>query len=180
VELTTAGLFVLFAWEFGLRPALLGYAAAAAGLVALSVIDLHTQRLPREVSYTTAAVALPLLAIDAIATDELRRVVMMVLGALIAVAFLGGLRILTRGEGMGDGDVRLAPLLGGLLGWRALPLVGAGMFIAFFLGSVIGLALKGLSKEGRRSAIPFGPFLAIGTVSALFLGDYLVDVVWQT
>jgi leader peptidase (prepilin peptidase) / N-methyltransferase len=178
IELVTAGLFAALAWELGLRWAMVGYCVAAAGLVGLSVIDLHTQRLPREITYWTAALSLPLLTIDSIVTGELRRLLMMVIGAACAVGFLGAVRILSRG-GMGDGDVRLAPLLGALLGWRALPLVAAGLFMAFLSGAVVGLAVKGIGKEGRRQAIPFGPFLAFGTLLAQFIGDTFVDVLWQ-
>jgi leader peptidase (prepilin peptidase) / N-methyltransferase len=178
VEIVTAALFAALAWKFGLRWALPGYCLAAGGLVGLSVIDLHTQRLPREVTYVTAALSLPLLAIDSLVTGEHRRLVMMLVGAICAVAFLGGIRIVSRG-GMGDGDVRLAPLLGALMGWKALPSVVAGLFIAFLVGAVVGLALKGFTAEGRKAAIPFGPFLAFGTVAALFVGDQVVALMWQ-
>jgi leader peptidase (prepilin peptidase)/N-methyltransferase len=178
VELVTASAFAAIAARFGVRLATVGFCFAAAGLIGLSVIDLHTQRLPREITYVTAALSLPLLTVDALIRNEERRVVMMVVGSALALIFLGGVRIASRG-GMGDGDVRLSPLLGALLGWVALPLVAAGMFIAFLVGAVVGLAVKGISKDGRREAIPFGPFLAFGTVAAWFVGNQLVDAVWQ-
>jgi leader peptidase (prepilin peptidase)/N-methyltransferase len=75
--------------------------------------------------------------------------------------------------GMGMGDVKLAAVMGLFLG-RA---VGPAMFVALIAGSVVGaliIARKG-SKEGRKTAIPFGPYLALGGVVGLFAGDAIVD-----
>jgi leader peptidase (prepilin peptidase)/N-methyltransferase len=75
--------------------------------------------------------------------------------------------------GMGMGDVKLAGLMGLFLG-RA---VGPAMLFALLTGSVVGIAImarKG-SAEGRKTAIPFGPFLAFGGLVGLYAGDEIVD-----
>ena len=108
--------FGLFAWKFGLDWALPAFCVLGAGLVGLSVIDLHTKRLPREIIYITAAIGVPLLCLAALVRHEPRRMWMMLLGAAIALAFMGPVYVASRG-GMGDGDVRLSPLLGAYLGW---------------------------------------------------------------
>lgn len=69
---------------------------------------------------------------------------------------------------MGGGDVKLAFLMGLLLGW---PIILLALFLSFILGSVIGVSLILLGKKKARDAIPFGPFLIIGTFAGLFWGE---------
>ncbi len=79
--------------------------------------------------------------------------------------------------GMGEGDVRLAPLLGMYLGWLNPGIVLPGLFFGFIAGAVVGVAMMAGNKAGRRTAVPFGPFLALGTVVAIFYGQHFVDLV---
>ncbi|MFM8528210.1 MAG: prepilin peptidase, partial [Ilumatobacteraceae bacterium] len=80
-------------------------------------------------------------------------------------------------ESLGDGDVRLSPLLGLHLGWWNPGLALVGLFFGFVLGAVAGIAMMLVGRAGRRTAIPFGPFLAVGALVALFIGQDFVDVV---
>jgi leader peptidase (prepilin peptidase)/N-methyltransferase len=95
---------------------------------------------------------------------------------LIAGAAGGGfflLAVLAYPRGMGVGDIKLAAVLGLFLG-RA---VGPAVFIALVSGTLVGaliMARKGVA-EGRKTAVPFGPFLALGGVVALFVGDAMID-----
>ena len=177
LELTTAGLFVAMGAKFGASWETAAFCVLAAGLVLQSWIDLRTKRLPREITYVTIILGAPLLVVAALVRDEPRRIVTMVAGAAIAVAFMGLLYTLSRG-GLGDGDVRLAPLLGAYLGWLQLPYVPVGLFLGFLFGSVVGVAAMALGKAGRKTAIPFGPFLAAGTIVAVFIGRGVIDRVW--
>ncbi len=174
LELVTALLFGLFAWKFGLDWALPAFCVFGAGLVGLSWIDLRTKRLPREIIYVTAAVGIPLLCIAALARHEPRRMWTMLLGAACALAFMGLVYLLSRG-GMGDGDVRLSPLLGAYLGWLNPGLVAVGLFMGFLAGAVVGVAMMARGRAGRKTAVPFGPFLALGTIVAVFIGQRFVD-----
>ena len=79
--------------------------------------------------------------------------------------------------GMGDGDVRLAPLLGMFLGWLNPGIVLPGLFFGFIAGAVYGVAMMAIDRAGRRTAVPFGPFLALGTIVAIFVGQQFVDFV---
>ena len=175
LELVTSVLFGLFAWKFGLDWALPAFCVLAVGLVGLSWIDLRTKRLPRQIIYVTAAVGVPLLCVAALVRHEPRRMWMMLLGAGIALAFMGIVYIASRG-GMGDGDVRLSPLLGAYLGWLNPGFVGVGLFLGFFAGAVVGVALMAVGRAGRKTAVPFGPFLALGTIVAVFIGQRCIDV----
>jgi leader peptidase (prepilin peptidase)/N-methyltransferase len=86
--------------------------------------------------------------------------------------------VLAYPRGMGVGDIKLAAVLGLFLG-RA---VGPAIFIALISGTLVGaliMARKGVA-EGRKTAVPFGPFLALGGVVALFAGDAMVDAYLAT
>ena len=96
---------------------------------------------------------------------------------LIAGAAAGGFllgAVLAYPAGMGMGDVKLAAVMGLVLGRAVAP----AMLIALLAGTVIGVGVilrRGVT-EGRKTAIPFGPFLALGSVVALFAGDALVNL----
>lgn len=174
LEVSTGALFGLTAWHFGNSWRTPAFCVLIAGLVGLSWIDLRTKRLPREITYTTAAIGVPLLCVAAVAEHEPRRIATMVLGAAIAAGAMGVIYLASRG-GMGDGDVRLAPLLGAYLGWLNPGLALVGLFFGFVIGAVVGVVLMVAKKVGRRTSVPFGPFLAVGTVVAVFVGQDYVD-----
>ncbi len=175
LELVTSVTFGLFAWKFGLDWALPAFCALAAGLIGLSWIDLRTKRLPRSIIYVTAAIGIPLLCVAALVRHEPRRMWMMLLGAGCALAFMGIVYVASRG-GMGDGDVRLSPLLGAYLGWLNPGFVAVGLFIGFFAGAVVGVVMMAAGRAGRKTAVPFGPFLALGTIVAVLVGQRCIDI----
>lgn len=176
LEVSTSVLFALTAWEFGATWVTAAYCVLMAGLIALSWIDLQIKRLPREITYTTMIIGAPLLCVAALTEDEPRRMWMMLVGAGLALALMMLIYLLSRG-GMGDGDVRLSPLLGLYLGWLNPGLVFVGLFFGFVIGAIVGIVLLIAKRAGRKTALPFGPFLAAGTVIAVFIGqDYLNTV----
>ena len=132
--------------------------------------------LPREVTYTTIAVGAPLLVIAAIVVDEPRRLWTALMGAAITTIVMAALYAVSRG-GLGDGDVRFAPLLGLYLGWSNPGLALVGLFFGFVVGAVVGVVMMIAGRAGRRTALPFGPFLAVGSMIALFVGQDFIDVV---
>ena len=179
LELATAALFAAMAARFGFTWETLAYCVLCAGLLALSIIDLRTMRLPREITYATALIGVPLLVVAALVARQPHRIGTMCIGAAIAGVFMWLVYVLSRG-GLGDGDVRLAPLLGAHLGWLGLGYVPIGLFCGFLLGSIVGVAAMAVGRAGRRSALPFGPFLAAGTVLAVFVGAPLIDLLWSS
>ena len=177
IELSNAALFVLMAIRFeDTRAAIPAYCILMSVLLAQTWIDLQTQRLPREITYTGITLGIIALAAAAIVIDEPERIWMMALGAAIALAAMWLIYIVSKG-GMGDGDVRLAPLLGMYLGWLNPGIVLPGLFFGFVAGAVVGVGMMVFSRAGRRTAVPFGPFLALGTVVAIFVGQHFVDFV---
>lgn len=176
VELTTAMLFAVMVWHFE-RPVVgAAHCVLVAGLVALTTVDLRIKRLPREITYTTIVIGAPFLMIAAFVVDEPRRIATALSGAVIATAVMAALYAVSRG-GLGDGDVRLSPLLGLYLGWSNPGLALVGIFFGFVIGAVVGVSLMIVGRAGRRTALPFGPFLAAGTLIAVLVGQSFVDVV---
>lgn len=92
--------------------------------------------------------------------------------AVLLALFFGSLIILTRGRGMGGGDLKLGVFIGLILG---SPLSILGVLIAFILGSGMGLVLVGSKKRNLQQTIPFGPFLSAGAVIALIWGNEIID-----
>jgi len=80
--------------------------------------------------------------------------------------------LITKGKGMGIGDIKLAFLMGLLLGW---PSIFVALFLAFLIGAIIGIGLILTHKKTLKSEIPFGPFLVTGTFIALFWGEKLIN-----
>ncbi|QIK75133.1 prepilin peptidase [Nocardioides piscis] len=155
VELGTAALFALAGWRFADRPALLGpYLAFAAGAIVLALIDLDTHRLPNALVAPAYPVLAALLLLDADPAGLLRAA----LGALILFTVFLVVAVCAPGA-MGYGDVKLAGVVGAMtayLSWGALLTAGFG---AFVLGSIVGLLLMVGGRAGRRTALPFGPFM---------------------
>ena len=89
-----------------------------------------------------------------------------IFAALIASGFLLILYLITKGEGMGMGDVKLALFMGLFLGAKKTIVA---FYIAFIVGAVVGIILLVFFKFKRRSPIPFGPFLILGTIAAQFI-----------
>lgn len=92
--------------------------------------------------------------------------------ALIAAAVLGVVYLVlffVNPAGMGFGDVKLAPTLGLVLGWYGWPTVFTGTFAGFALGAVAGLVLLATRRAHRKTPIPFGPFMLLGTLTAVLL-----------
>lgn len=136
-------------------------------LVPITLIDLDHHIIPNVLSAIGAVAAFALVL--AFGTDGLTE---HIIAALAAGGFFL-LAALVYPAGMGMGDVKLAGVMGLFLG-RA---VGPAMFVALIAGSLIGAVIivrKG-GKDGRKTGIPFGPWLALGGVVGLFAGDAIVD-----
>lgn len=176
VEAGTGLLWAALAWRFGADWALPAYLVLGAGLVALALIDLDTFLLPNRIVYPLTVAVVALLAAAAIAGDDVGHLGRALVGGAAAFTVFLVLHLVSP-RGMGFGDVKLAFVLGVALGWVSAATVFLGLFLAFLLGSVIGILLIATGRRGRRDHVPFGPFLALGTVLALLLGEPLLALV---
>jgi leader peptidase (prepilin peptidase) / N-methyltransferase len=137
-------------------------------LVAITRIDLEHRIIPNRI---VAALAVTTLALTAVFEPH------QLVERLIAGAAAGGFllaAVLAYPSGMGMGDVKLAAVMGLVLGRG----VGPALLVALLTGTIVGVAViarRGV-RAGRKTAIPFGPFLAIGGLVGLFAGHPLVNV----
>lgn len=169
VEALTGTLIGLVSWKFGYTSTALFAWIFTFALVALTFIDFDTQLLPDDIT-------LPLLWLGLIFnlntgfTDLKSAVIGAIAGYLILWSIYWLFKLVTGKEGMGYGDFKLLAAIGAWFGWQLLPAV---ILLSSILGAVIGIGLIVLAKRGREVPMPFGPFLAIGGVAALFLGQQL-------
>ena len=176
IELGTGVLFGLSAWKFGFTVAALVYAAFFWGLVVLTVIDLDHKLLPNRVVYPMFVAGWIGIAIDALVRGRAGELIDAGIGALIFGGFFLLVALIVP-AGMGGGDVKLAFVLGTFLGYAGGPgVVLVGMFLSFLVGGVLGIAVMAIGKGGRKTQIPFGPFLALGTTLGIFWGEGLLDL----
>jgi leader peptidase (prepilin peptidase) / N-methyltransferase len=139
-------------------------------LVPVALIDLEHRIIPNKITLLGAVLALVLGTVLDPAGEPERVLAGVAAGGFLLIAALA------YPGGMGMGDVKLAAVLGLFLGAT----VAVAMLVALLAGVLVGvfvIARKG-AQAGRKTAVPFGPFLAVGALSALFVGSTLVD--WYT
>ena len=157
VEIVTV-ILTVFVWQFSSQPIfnlLITYV-----LIVIFVSDLRYMIIPNKVVYPAIVMTLVYLAF--LLPNQL---VSYLLSAFGAAGFFYFLVLITRGKGMGMGDVKLAGLMGLVLGF---PGVVIALFLAFLTGAVTGVILILLGKKKLGQQIPFGPFLALATWVSLF------------
>lgn len=168
IELGTGALYVgiAAAWWGDWRELALGITFVTF-LIPITAIDLDVRRIPNALTAPAAILAVPIAALT-----ELGFIPEQLMAAAAALIFFL-LPALIAKKGMGMGDVKLAGVMGLYLGWAVFPAI----LIALAAGTLIGLvvmARRGVSA-GRKTAIPFGPFLALGSVVCIFAGSGLID-----
>jgi leader peptidase (prepilin peptidase)/N-methyltransferase len=176
-EIATAALWVAAVYRFPHSAALvIVYAALFWVLLALSLIDLEHKLLPNAVVYPATVVGLAGFAIAGAVLHHMNWWIWGLIGGGASFLFFFVIALISP-AGMGMGDVKLSFLLGFSLaflgGWR--PVV-AGFFTAFLAGAVVGLALMAAGKAGRKSAVPFGPFMALGAVVTILWTDAVLRI----
>lgn len=170
VEALTGLLFAGIALRFGPSWTAMAEAALALGLVALAFIDLDHMLLPRRVVYVTLAAVMVLCLAGASASGTWRRFGMATACAVVPWAIFYVVNFVAS-DALGFGDVRLAFLIGFGLGWLGPRYAVLGFLVASLLGSVVGLWLVATRRAGRKTSMPFGTFLAAGTMLAVLAGQ---------
>ncbi len=168
VELVSALLVAGCVWKFGLHPETLVAAFFCLALVAVSATDVEHGIIPNRIVLPAAAVVLA-------AQTAIHVSPQWAIGAFAASGFLFA-AALAAPRGMGMGDVKLALLLGAMLG----KYVSVAMFLGILAAMVPALFLIArLGMGARKVKLPFGPFLALGGVIALFAGPALLHAYWS-
>jgi leader peptidase (prepilin peptidase)/N-methyltransferase len=175
IEAGGAILFVAAGVRFGVGWPLVAFCVLFAALLAISVIDLQHLIVPNRVLYPTLFIVAPLLVIAAATTHDWTDLEHAAIGGAGGFTALLAVNLVSP-QGMGFGDVRLAGLIGMALGWISLGTALLGVFLAFLLGSLVGIGLIVTHIRGRKDALPFGPFLAGGAVIAALWGRAILDI----
>ncbi|HUE88985.1 MAG TPA: prepilin peptidase [Vicinamibacterales bacterium] len=170
IELVTALVWVLIVWMTPVGWLLASRLVLATALIVLFMIDLEHQLLPNVITLPGILVG------SAFSFVAPPGPVDSLLGILLGGGVLYGIAaayyVLRKEEGMGMGDVKMLAMVGAFLGWRAVLLT---LVLSSFAGAVIGVAMMGLQKGNLRYALPFGTFLAAGTLIAMLFGERMLE-----
>lgn len=172
VEAVTGALFAFAAWRFGFGPAGLAALGLVAALIALAAIDFDTQLLPDDITLPLVWAGLAMNAF-AVFTDLRSALFGAMAGYLLLWTVYWLFKLTTGREGMGYGDFKLLAALGAWFGWQMLPLV---VLASSLVGAVVGIGLLVFGGHRRETPIPFGPYLALAGVIALFWGKSLTRI----
>jgi leader peptidase (prepilin peptidase)/N-methyltransferase len=167
--ITALGSLVLF-MKFGPSLSYLFYFVLVAALIVIAVIDLYHQIIPDVISLPGIGVGLGgSLIIPQITFFNSLVGTLLGGGSLFLVATL--YQWLFKREGMGGGDVKLLAMIGAFLGWKAVILT---ILLSSLIGSITGIIMMVLKGKDFKYAIPFGPFLSLGAVIALFYQNEII------
>jgi leader peptidase (prepilin peptidase) / N-methyltransferase len=178
IELLSASLAIILAWQFGFTWQLLGALTLTWILLALSMIDFDHQLLPDSLTLPGLWLGLGVNLFNLYTNIEAS-----VIGAIAGYLFLWSIywifKLLTGKEGMGYGDFKLLALLGAWLGWQPLPSI---ILISSFLGALVGISLIIIRQHDKNVPIPFGPYLAFAGWIYLLWGEKLTQTyfTWLT
>jgi leader peptidase (prepilin peptidase)/N-methyltransferase len=174
VEFLNALLYVLVLWRFGPEWRTLIYSVLCSALIVITFIDLDFQIIPDAI--TLPGIVIGFIAGSFLMPDPFMRYSR--LGFLSSfIGFLAGgglyyaIAILSKG-GMGGGDIKMMAMVGALMGWKSVILT---TFLGSFAGAIVGIFLMIFKGKGRKTKIPFGPFLALGVLITLFFGQEILQ-----
>ena len=173
IETLTGVVFLLVAFRFGASWSLPAELAFSAGLLALAAVDLEKYLLPRAILYPTLLLVAVGLLVAAGVQGQWRRLGTAVICGLVAFGFFFAINWV-RPAWMGFGDVRLAGLIGLALGWLGAWTVVVGFMAANLLGALLGIGLMVAGRASRRTQLPYGVFLAAGSLLAVLLAAPIV------
>ncbi len=173
VEMGTGLLFAFLWWQYGLAPELGIMIFYLCLLIIIFVIDLERGVILNRVVYPAAAIALIIAAFTSITGVFTSNpgIVRVLIGGGVGLMIMLLLSLIYRG-GIGMGDVKMAGLVGLLMGF---PLVLVSLFLAVVSGGLVAMVLLLLKIKQRKQTIPFGPFLSLGAMVTLLWGASILD-----
>lgn len=167
VEAVTGLLFAWAGWRWGFTFTGLAWCGFAAAVVALACIDWDTTLLPDDITLPLLWAGIVAAALGLTSTGLHDAVWGAVGGYLSLWLIYWAFKLLTGKEGMGYGDFKLFAAFGAWFGWQALvPII----LMASVIGAVIGIGIKLVGRLREGGYVPFGPFLALGGLTAMVFG----------
>jgi leader peptidase (prepilin peptidase)/N-methyltransferase len=170
VEFLTGLIYLIIYLIYGLSIQSLVYIILASALIIVAFIDLNEQIVPDVISLPGIGVGLILSFFVPYITFISSALGALVGGGIILIIALVG-SIIFKKEAMGGGDVKLAAMIGAFLGWRYTII---SLFLGFFLGALTGIILIMAKIKKREDAIPFGLFIALGSIITLLWGEKII------
>ncbi len=179
VELAMALFAAALFYRFSLSPSLFIYFVFVAALVVVIFIDFHHMIIPDVISLSGIALGFGLSFVNPLVTWQQSGLGILLGGGslyLIAASYY----LVTKREGMGGGDIKLLAMIGAFLGWQSLPFV---VFSSSVLGAVAGFTIiicqRNKGNKAGKTAIPYGPFLSIGSIFYLFFQEKIHEfILW--
>lgn len=170
VELLTAILAAVIAWQQGpsLTTALLIFLSW--GLIALSFIDIDKMLLPDQLTLPLLWLVLLFSLTEAALVTPAQAIIGAAAGYLSLWSVYWAFKLLTGKEGMGYGDFKLLAIFGALLGWQQLPLI---ILLSSLVGAIIGASMLAIQGKDKATPIPFGPYIAAAGWIAILWGEQL-------
>jgi leader peptidase (prepilin peptidase)/N-methyltransferase len=167
VEMATGVLFAWVGWRWGLTATGLAWCGFAAAVLALAGIDWDTTLLPDDITLPLLWAGLVASASGIVAVPLPDALWGAVAGYLSLWSVYWAFKLLTGKEGMGHGDFKLFAAFGAWFGWQALiPII----LMASVIGAVVGIGIKLVGRLREGGYVPFGPFLALGGLTAMVFG----------
>ena len=167
VELLTGVLFAWSGWQWGMGPTALLWCGFAAAVLALACIDWDTTLLPDDITLPLLWAGMVAAALGFTTTSLPDALWGAVAGYLSLWLVYWAFKLVTGKEGMGHGDFKLFAAFGAWFGWQALvPII----LMASVIGAVIGIGIKVMGQLREGGYVPFGPFLALGGLTAMVFG----------
>jgi leader peptidase (prepilin peptidase)/N-methyltransferase len=170
----TGALFSAMALRLGETWELPAFLLLAFSLVVLSIIDLRLYLLPNRILFPLAGASVVLLGLAALADGDLDPFARALVCAVASFAAFTALHLVSP-RAMGFGDVKLAFVLGLYLGWLGAGEAVLGFVLGFVYGAAVGVVLLATGARGRKDHVPFGPFLAAGALTAILVGDVILE-----
>ena len=169
IEIVTALLWVLIVWTTPPGWLLASRLVLATALIVLFMIDLEHQLLPNAI--TLPGIVAGFLFSLVTHPGPVDSLIGIIVGGGVLYAIAAAYYLLRKEEGMGMGDVKMLAMVGAFLGWQQVLLT---LVLSSFAGAVIGLAVMSLQRGTLRYALPFGTFLAVGTLIAMLAGEQIL------
>jgi len=171
VEFLTGLIYLIIYLIYGLSIQSLVYIILSSALIIIAFIDLQEQIIPDIISLPGIVVGLILsFIVPYISFINSALGALVGGGIILIIAWVGS--IIFKKEAMGGGDVKLTAMIGAFLGWRYTII---SLFLGFFLGALTGIVLIMTKIKKREDDIPFGPFIALGSIITLLWGEKIIS-----
>ena len=172
LELGTAIVSAVVAWQMGATVTGLLYLGVTWALLALTFIDIDKMLLPDQITLPLLWLVLVAAVAGFSKTDAAGAITGAALGYLALWSVYWLFKLLTGKEGMGYGDFKLLAVFGALLGWQQLPLI---ILLSSLVGAVVGSIYLAVQGKDKNNAIPFGPYIAAAGWIAMLWGEQITE-----